>query len=79
MQDMSDVQQALAKLQKYELSILRLSEPITAPHTKDASKRSSEVSQDGLDNPSPAQLASDLSHYKVCYSIATMLPYDSIY
>lgn len=57
--------EALANLQTQELSIIRLSEPILATHTPDPAKRTSDVSADAFENPSPASLAADLSHYKV--------------
>ena len=52
---------ALAELQNHQLSIIRLSEPISATNT---TKRSSDVSADTFENPSPASLAADLTHYK---------------
>lgn len=60
-----EVAAVLADLQSHELSILRLSEPIAALNTPDASNRTSDVSTDAFENPSPASLAADLSHYKV--------------
>lgn len=64
---------SLAELQSQELSIIRLSEPISAsnaPH-----ERTSDVSaSDAFDNPSPASLAADLSHYKACVDNAALYP-----
>lgn len=56
---------ALSTLQSQDLSIIRLSEPISLPHAPLTVKRSSEVSTDAFANPSPASLEADLSHYKV--------------
>lgn len=47
-----------------ELSILRISEPIAATAAA-PSKRTSDISADGYDTPTPASLEEDLSHYKV--------------
>ena len=64
-----DTLQTLTELQKQELSIIRLSEPIFATDAPDAPKRTSNVSSDAFENPSPASLAADLSHYKVHHCI----------
>lgn len=52
---------------KTQLNIIRISEPIFSPTsekpTTTPSKRNSDVSS--LDNPTPASLEADLSHYKV--------------
>ena len=50
----------------YELSILKLSEPISGHPKQNTSERTSDVSTDAFDNPSPTSLEADLSHYKVC-------------
>lgn len=55
--------QGLRALQSSPLSIIRLSEPITAAPT---SGRNSDASSSALDNPSAASLEADLAHYKVC-------------
>ena len=60
-----DIIYALSELQSQELSIIRLSEPISATNAPDAPKRTSDVSSDAFENPSPASLAADLGHYKV--------------
>lgn len=57
-----DVLYALSNLQNQDLSITRLSEPISAPG---APKRTSDVSSDAFEDPTPASLAADLGHYKV--------------
>ena len=62
----------LRALQSRDLSIIRLSEPLAIPQTQplSAQKRSSDVSvsTESFDNPSPASLAADLSHYKELFS-----------
>ena len=63
---------ALSELQSQELSIIRLSEPISAANAPDAPKRTSDVSSDAFEDPSPASLAADLGHYKV-YTFSTHL------
>jgi hypothetical protein len=60
MADVKRVKDALAELQSRELSIIRLSEPLSSA---DPAKRSSDAS-DELENPSPSTLAADLEHYK---------------
>ncbi|OAX77583.1 hypothetical protein ACJ72_08116 [Emergomyces africanus] len=68
---------ALAALQQIgpdtRLSILKISEPIatTADTTgsfQSPSKRRSDVSTDAFDNPTPASLEEDLTHYKELFS-----------
>lgn len=55
----------LHKLQKsHELSIIKLSEPVSAP-LKSGSRTSNASAADTLENPSPASLEADLAHYKV--------------
>ncbi len=56
---------ALTALQSQNLSIIRLSEPISASQT---STRTSDVSNSAFENPSPASLEADLSHYKELFS-----------
>ena len=68
MTDMSDPQhvknavQGLRALQDSSLSIIRLGEPVSA---SPSSQRTSDVSTSTFENPSPASLEADLSHYKV--------------
>ncbi|KAL9636567.1 MAG: hypothetical protein Q9164_002740 [Protoblastenia rupestris] len=64
-QRVQNVTQGLRALQEPSLSIIRLSEPISAAPT---SQRSSDVSSSAFDNPSPASLEADLSHYKELFS-----------
>ena len=61
-----DVLEALLESQiSYEFSILKLSEPISGPLKKSIGERTSDVSADVFENPSPASLEADLAHYKV--------------
>ncbi|KAJ8058668.1 hypothetical protein OCU04_012842 [Sclerotinia nivalis] len=58
----------LQKLQKsHELSIIKLSEPISAP-LKPGDRTSNGSAADPLENPSPASLEADLAHYKELFS-----------
>lgn len=61
-QHVQNVIQGLRALQDEPLSIIKLSEPISAAAT---SHRTSDVSASAFENPSPASLEADLSHYKV--------------
>lgn len=61
-QRVENVLQGLRSIQDSSLSIIRLSEPISATPT---SHRTSDVSTSAFDNPSPESLEADLSHYKV--------------
>ncbi|KAI9670759.1 MAG: hypothetical protein M1817_003869 [Caeruleum heppii] len=56
---------------KYELSIIRLSEPITVEYSTDGTadrQRPSDVSADQDEIPTPTSLAADLTHYKELFS-----------
>ncbi|KAL6713516.1 hypothetical protein ACLMJK_008981 [Lecanora helva] len=64
-QHVENVIQGLRALQQEQLSIIKLSEPISA---STASNRTSDVSASALDNPSPASLEADLIHYKELFS-----------
>ena len=66
--DASQTLANLASLQEQPLSIIRLSEPVAAPQT---STRTSDASNSALDNPTPASLEADLSHYKVRLAFST--------
>ena len=65
-QRVTNVLQGLRAFQSTPLSLIRLSEPISAPLT---STRSSDASLSGLENPSLASLEADLIHYKVSKSV----------
>ena len=60
--DASHALASLAAHQEQPLSLIRLSEPLSAPQS---STRISDASNSALDNPTPASLEADLSHYKV--------------
>ncbi|KAL2050099.1 hypothetical protein ABVK25_009602 [Lepraria finkii] len=60
-----NVIQGLRALQQEPISVIRLSEPISAAPT---SHRTSDVSEAAFENPSPASLEADLSHYKELFS-----------
>ena len=59
------LQRVKAVQNSHELSILKLSEPISTISAKTGEQRQSDSSADSVDNPSPASLEADLSHYKV--------------
>jgi hypothetical protein len=64
-QSYEEVLQSLTEVQQsYELSIIKISEPISAAINQ-SSTRTSDVSADAFESPSPASLEADLSHYKV--------------
>lgn len=67
-QRVENVIQGLRALQDSPLSIIRLSEPISATPT---SHRTSDISASAFDNPSPESLEADLSHYKVWNSYSS--------
>ena len=68
--DATKILSQLKTLQKQELSIIRLSEPISVSNAPNIPNRESDVSADAFENPSPAGLANDLEHYKVrCSSL----------
>ncbi|PBP24019.1 hypothetical protein BUE80_DR005133 [Diplocarpon rosae] len=50
------------------LSIIKLSEPISGQLMQKAGDRTSDVSADVFDNPTPASLQADLAHYKELFS-----------
>lgn len=61
--------ETLEKLQSsQEISIIRLSEPITSSTPQDARQRTSDASNASLDAPSPASLEADLAHYKELFA-----------
>lgn len=60
--------QALDETQKdHEFSIIKISEPISSAIDKSSATRTSDVSTDNFDNPTPASLEADLAHYKVYF------------
>lgn len=68
-QDHEEILQLLEDSQtKYELSIIKLSEPISSAGKPNSNPRTSDVSTEGIE-ASPASLEADLTHYKVRYSV----------
>ena len=67
--NVSEVITSLNALQEQPLSIIRLSEPISTPQS---STRISDASNPALDNPTPASLEADLSHYKVYFPFLSL-------
>ena len=68
-----EVLEALEEAQNsYEFSIIKLGEPVYGPLKNNSGERTSDVSADVFENPSPASLEADLAHYKVCYAFKTM-------
>jgi hypothetical protein len=49
----------------HELSIIKLSEPISGALKQHGAERTSDVSEEVFENPTPASLEADLAHYKV--------------
>ena len=60
------LEQLLEAQNAHELSIIKLSEPVSGPLKQNPAERTSDVSADVFDNPTPASLEADLAHYKVC-------------
>jgi hypothetical protein len=61
-----EVLEALLDAQKsHELSIIKLSEPISSVLKQHGAERTSDVSAEVFENPTPASLEADLAHYKV--------------
>ncbi|KAF7553988.1 hypothetical protein G7Z17_g3238 [Cylindrodendrum hubeiense] len=52
----------------HEISIIRLSEPISSATSNDARQRTSDASNASLDAPTPAGLEADLTHYKELFA-----------
>ena len=64
-----EVLSALEDLQTHEISIIKLSEPISATaQQEDARNRESDASNVPLDEPTPASLDADLAHYKELFA-----------
>ncbi|KAF4963214.1 hypothetical protein FSARC_8749 [Fusarium sarcochroum] len=63
------VLETLAKLQSTrEISIIKLSEPISSSTPQDARQRTSDASNSAFDAPTPASLIADLAHYKELFA-----------
>ncbi|KAI9668330.1 MAG: hypothetical protein M1829_005534 [Trizodia sp. TS-e1964] len=69
--DSKDILHKLSNIKnEYSLSILTLAEPILASASRAPTNgsRTSDISSDAYDNPSPESLEADLSHYKELFS-----------
>jgi len=65
-QSQEEVLQGLLDAQNsHEFSIIKLSEPISGPLKQNGRERTSDVSAEVFENPTPASLEADLAHYKV--------------
>lgn len=63
------VLEALNRLQSsQEISIIKLSEPISSSRPQDARQRTSDASNSAFDAPTPAGLTADLAHYKELFA-----------
>ncbi|EGU74481.1 hypothetical protein FOQG_01512 [Fusarium oxysporum f. sp. raphani 54005] len=63
------VLETLNKLQSsQEISIIKLSEPISSSRPQDARQRTSDASNSAFDAPTPAGLTADLAHYKELFA-----------
>ncbi|KAF5566417.1 hypothetical protein FNAPI_1171 [Fusarium napiforme] len=63
------VLEALNKLQSsQDISIIKLSEPISSSRPQDARQRTSDASNSAFDAPTPAGLTADLAHYKELFA-----------
>ncbi|KJZ79372.1 hypothetical protein HIM_01523 [Hirsutella minnesotensis 3608] len=62
--DTTNAFDALRRAQaEHEISIVKLSEPITGSATQESRQRNSDASNASLEGPSPASLEADLAHY----------------
>ncbi|PNY24364.1 Kinetochore protein Sos7 [Tolypocladium capitatum] len=60
----TEVLETLRRLQsRHEISIIKLSEPITSPTPQETRQRASDASNASPDGPTPASLEADLAHY----------------
>jgi chromosome segregation ATPase len=70
--DPSKAAQALERLESlqanYEVSIIKLSEPISNSVSQDARQRNSDASNASFEAPTPASLDADLAHYKELFA-----------
>lgn len=63
-----DVLRELRNLQGREISIIKLSEPISSSAPEDSRQRISDASTTSTDAPTPAGLQADLAHYKELFA-----------
>lgn len=67
--NLEKVLEALNRLQSsQEISIIKLSEPISSSRPQDARQRTSDASNSAFDAPTPAGLTADLAHYKELFA-----------
>lgn len=70
--DLAKTQEVLEALDEIrstrEISIIKLSEPISSSTPQDARQRTSDASNSALDAPTPSSLAADLAHYKELFA-----------
>ncbi|SPJ70851.1 uncharacterized protein FTOL_00579 [Fusarium torulosum] len=67
--DAQKVLGTLTKLQSSrEISIIKLSEPISSSKPQDARQRTSDASNSAFDVPTPSSLTADLAHYKELFA-----------
>ncbi|CZT46577.1 uncharacterized protein RSE6_07024 [Rhynchosporium secalis] len=68
-QSHEDILGTLLEVQNgHELSIIKLSEPVSGQLKQNAKERTSDVSADVFEAPTPASLEADLAHYKELFS-----------
>ncbi|KAH7157467.1 hypothetical protein B0J13DRAFT_541852 [Dactylonectria estremocensis] len=70
--DQNKIDKALGALEQlqstHEISIIRLSEPISSATSNDTRQRTSDASNASLDAPTPAGLEADLAHYRELFA-----------
>ncbi|KFA66754.1 hypothetical protein S40285_05320 [Stachybotrys chlorohalonatus IBT 40285] len=70
--DIAKIEAALGRLEElqsnHEVSIIKLSEPITSSAPQDVRQRASDASNASLDGPTPSSLEADLAHYTELFS-----------
>ncbi|KEY68712.1 hypothetical protein S7711_00586 [Stachybotrys chartarum IBT 7711] len=70
--DTAKIEAALGRLEElqsnHDVSIIKLSEPITSSAPQDVRQRASDASNASLDGPTPSSLEADLAHYTELFS-----------
>ncbi|CAM1501703.1 Fc.00g036870.m01.CDS01 [Cosmosporella sp. VM-42] len=65
----NEVLETLDQIQSaHEITIIRISEPISNSGPQDARQRTSDASNSSMDAPTPASLEADLAHYKELFA-----------
>ncbi|TVY15104.1 Kinetochore protein Sos7 [Lachnellula arida] len=67
-QSSEEILHSVLEENSHELSIIKLSEPVAGPLKQSSGERTSDVSADVFENPTPASLEADLAHYKELFS-----------